>query len=97
MPYVLNEVSYKTKDEIKKRAQRIIADTSLHELITGDDYEFLVSLFENHDGWTEKKGTGFNGISIRVAPEGTRCFYLQTNEGSVNISFHHAVLCLKKM
>jgi len=96
MSYLINGKFYKKKDEITALARSIRDRNVINEFITGEDYNFLVALFENHNEWDERKTRGFHGITTGKATQGTTCFYLKTDSGLEDISFIHAVKCMKK-
>ncbi|MGM0511604.1 MAG: DUF3223 domain-containing protein [Pseudomonadota bacterium] len=96
MPYVINGTTYRTKADIREKCQHILYSTAIGNPVTDDDYSFLISVFKNHDGWDDKIANGLNGIIVGTAPQGTICFYLKTDTELVDISFHHAITCMKK-
>ncbi|CAI2515310.1 Protein of uncharacterised function (DUF3223) [Serratia liquefaciens] len=96
MPYVINGTTYRTKADVIKQCQRIISSTTKGNPVIGDDYDFLISVLKNHDEWDKKIANGLHGITTGDAPQGTVCFYLKTDTGLMDISFHHAITCMKK-
>jgi hypothetical protein len=96
MPYVINGTTYRTKADVTKQCQHILYSTAIGNPVMDDDYDFLISVFKNHDGWHDKVANGLNGITTGVAPEGTICFYLKTDAGLMDISFPHSIRCMKK-
>jgi hypothetical protein len=57
-----------------------------------DDLRFLLSIFESHPEWHEKKGDGIEKITVQPAIYGTKCFYIHRVDGScTDISFRAAI------
>ncbi|EBU1842536.1 DUF3223 domain-containing protein [Salmonella enterica] len=96
MPYIISNTPFATKQDIISKSQSILTKTKDNEDVSGEDYEFLIELFQNHDEWKEKSKNGYYGITAGKSQHGTRCFYLKTNTGLVDISFHYAIKCIKK-
>ncbi|MEH4627056.1 DUF3223 domain-containing protein [Phytobacter diazotrophicus] len=96
MPYMIDNNSFSTKKELVEKAQEILHKTNDNEEVFGVDYAFLISLFKYHDEWEQKSIDGFSAIVVGKSLHGTRCFYLKTKTGLKDISFHHAIKCLKK-
>ncbi|MDK9422122.1 DUF3223 domain-containing protein [Pectobacterium carotovorum] len=97
MSYLINAEPYAKKKDIIEKAQGIIAKSKLGDDVIGCDYDFLIELFKNHNEWNEKSSNGVLGITVGKSIHGTTCFYLKTNSGLIDISFHHAIKCLKKI
>ncbi|POE05749.1 DUF3223 domain-containing protein [Pectobacterium odoriferum] len=96
MSYVIGNNYFSTKQEIIKKTQSILNTTTDNQEVSGRDYDFLIELFKNHSEWKQKSGNNFSGITVGKSLHGTRCFYLKTDIGLEDISFHHAVKCIKK-
>lgn len=95
MSYLINKEIYKKKSDIISRVQNIISVTNTGDEINGENYDFILGLLKNHDEWEHKTSNGFLGITVGKSIHGTTCFYIKTNDGLEDISFHHAVKCLK--
>ncbi|EIV5802772.1 DUF3223 domain-containing protein [Klebsiella pneumoniae] len=95
MVYIVADKFYSTKEEIKIEAQRILNKSVMGSKIEGDNYLFLLSLFQNHSEWENKSKGGFSEIITGKASHGTTCFYLKKERNLEDISFIHAIKCLK--
>ncbi|MBN9929004.1 DUF3223 domain-containing protein [Pantoea agglomerans] len=95
MKYTVAGKSFLTKQLIKKEAQRILNKYTIGNTVKGEDYHFLLSLFKNHSEWEEKSRGGFKEIHTGKASHGTTCFYLKKEDDLEDISFIHAIKCLK--
>lgn len=95
MKYTVAGKNFPTKDLIKAEAQRILNHSPIGNSIEGEDYSFLLSLFKNHSDWEEKSLGGFRQIVTGKASHGTTCFYLKKEKTLEDISFVHAIKCLK--
>lgn len=97
MPYVIGNESFSTKQEIIKKTQCIMNKTADNQEVGGRDYDFLIALFRNHNEWEQKSENGYSKIITGKSLHGTRCFYLKTDIGLEDISFRHAIKCIKKL
>ena len=95
MKYTVAGKNFLTKESIKKEVQRILNKETIGKAVRGEDYDFLISLFKNHSEWEEKSRGGFKEILTGKASHGTTCFYLKKENDLEDISFVHAIKCLK--
>lgn len=95
MKYTVAGKNFLTKELIKKEAQRILSKETIGNAVKDEDYNFLLSLFKNHSEWEEKSRGGFKEILTGKASHGTTCFYLKKENHLEDISFVHAIKCLK--
>lgn len=96
MPYLINKEIYKRKSDIIAKVQNIILNTNIGNEINDADYDFVLDLLKCHDEWERKTSNGFLGITVGKSIHGTTCFYIKTNNGLEDISYHYAAKCLKK-
>lgn len=75
------------------QCRQILYDYDLNQLITTpSDFEFLISVFEGHTEWEQKKGCGIENISVMVTPYKTRAFQIIRTDGTkTDISFMHSI------
>ena len=59
---------------------------------TTEYYDFLISIFENHSEWIQKKGCGIKNILVKQTKYNNKCFYLERLDGSLtDISYLHSI------
>jgi hypothetical protein len=76
-----------TKKEKTTKCQEILYKT-IGEILDVEDYNFMLSIFEAHQQWEQKKGSGVKSISVGSGSHGTKCFYINRTDGSsTDISF----------
>lgn len=77
----------KKKDQIKF-CQSIIASGTVSQV----ELPTLISILSQHSEWEEKVGVGLKSISIGAGQYGTKCFYINRIDGTMeDISFRHAI------
>lgn len=76
-----------TKKEKTQRCQEILY-SNLGERLEPYEENFMLSIFESHQEWEQKKGCGVDFISVGSANHGTSCFYINRIDGTkTDISF----------
>lgn len=79
-----------TKKEIKERLSKILSEPE--HSITGQEYEFVLSVLQKHHDWDEKSKGQQCRIVTRRAMYGTKCFWLLREDGtSTDISYIQAL------
>ena len=92
MPYLINEVEYKTKAEITERCREIIASTEDGQAVAGVHVGFLLDLLRHHDEWQDKTAAGVLYFTAQTTLQGTRCLGIVRRDGSqIDISFMSAI------
>ena len=92
MPYEIADESFATKYAIRYRCQAILAATTDGNSVVDNVLPFLLSLFQHHDEWNQKAGTGVRSITTQRTTHGTRCFVLvRADNSAIDISFLHAI------
>jgi hypothetical protein len=92
MPYILASETFRTKDELANRCRDILNATFDGQFVSEQSLPFLIELFQYHDEWLDKSGSGICGISALTTIQGTRCFALVRKDSSrIDISFPHAI------
>ncbi|MBC3487146.1 DUF3223 domain-containing protein [Pseudomonas sp. SWRI50] len=92
MPYQINNEGFATKNDVRIRCRDILAKTPDGKEVAEVDADFLYSLFQYHDEWSDKSGVGVAAITTQTTSHGTRCFVLRRHcGGEVDISFTHAI------
>jgi hypothetical protein len=83
-----------TKEAQKKECQRILYGYNVGESIQQSDTNFLLSVFEGHDRWEMKRGSGVDFVTVEYSSygNGNKCFVIHRIDGSkTDISFVHAI------
>lgn len=80
------------KKQKTERCRGILYSYNLNEEINRlNDYDFLISIFENHSEWDLKKGVGIKSISV-VKNKFNKCFQINRVDGTfTDISFVHSI------
>lgn len=92
MPYIFANKTFSTKSQLTDRCREIMAATTDGSLVSEESLSFLLELFQHHDEWLQKAGSGVRGVSTQTTAHGTRCFVLLRKDGSsIDISFPHAI------
>jgi len=81
------------KKQKTDECRRILNKYNAGERITDvNESLFLISIFENHTNFIDKKGVGIDYFSVEKTPYNTNCFVINRVDGtSTDISFMHSI------
>lgn len=81
-----------TKKEKTNCCQEILSRHHYGESVLKGDFDFLMTIFEGHPNWQDKKGTGISEIKVQSTEYNNKCFCLYRLDGtSVDISYVAAI------
>ena len=85
----------RTKTSIAEhiRSKIVPKYTKFNAPLSGNDLNFMLSVFLNHDGWEEKKGAGVKNIWCKPDYGGkSYCFYIERIDGTmIDISWRTCI------
>ena len=82
-----------TKKDKTKKCQEILYKYEAGQKVSDtNEFDFLISIFEGHTEWEEKKGIGIDYITTKITEYKNRCFEIHLIDGTYNdISYTHAI------
>lgn len=81
-----------TNKEKLTQCRAILYSYKSGDIISQEHYDFMMSIFEGHSQWEEKKGLGVSSISVQSTEYNSVCFCLnRIDRTSVDISFIHSI------
>lgn len=80
-----------TKKQKTEKCREILYRYNIGQILSDDDFEFMISIFEGHSEWDVKKGCGVAYISV-MKTQFNKCFQINRIDGtSTDISFTHSI------
>jgi len=92
MNYQIGTDSFKRKADITSRCQAVLKTTADGQIVSHEDFCFLLALFQYHEKWATKSASGVYAITTKTTMQGTRCFALMRRDEHLEyISFPHTI------
>ena len=82
MKYKIGELEFNNKSEITSTYKSILHSYELKDKLNRDDSILVYHLLQNHPGRDIKMSKPITSIFVGAAQHGTRCFYLNYNDGT---------------
>jgi hypothetical protein len=82
------------KTQLKSKCKEILNSYPIGKKLNIDDFNFLLSVFENHPEWALKKGVGIKDITVRYTQyrNKNKCFYLERIDNTItDISYLRSI------
>lgn len=80
-----------SKEKLKQRCREILNKYKVGDKVNYQEQDFLISVFENHENWGQKKGVGVHYISI-MKNSFNKCFQLvRFDDTRTDISFMSSI------
>ncbi|CNK45878.1 DUF3223 domain-containing protein [Yersinia enterocolitica] len=93
MTYIVNGEIFRTKKDVTDKCKSIKNKTKEGDFVEAEDHDFLINLFQLHDGWEDKSKAGVKHITTGKSDHGTTCFYLVpiSGEKQIDISYPYII------
>lgn len=72
-----------TKKQLKERCKKILNSYNLCEYINKEDFDFMISIIEEHPNRSQKVGSGIKNIFISMTQYKTRGFCIERIDGTI--------------
>ncbi|GAB3692022.1 DCL family protein [Corynebacterium nasicanis] len=83
MTYVVGGITFRTKNDVREHARKVLNSAVLGEELTGGEASFVGDLFRAHPNYAAKRGNGVHFFYVGVIPAWeTRNFLLYRLDGT---------------